>query len=183
MAVSSELANWRNFRKPGISTRPVGRPRKNGQLNMFYGYPAELIAERWIPVGTQAAPDCTHQATPCTPCWRNVQPSVAGTSNAVSRVVAAAVTQLEPDLMTRRAVTTGPYTHVRSCREPGGKRRSRKPGHGAQTSCPGAGGSRSRSCEISTPLLPSGPGDGHDDRRCTCQSPACRRNCGGRLGS
>jgi len=44
MAASSDPSAWRNFQEPRILTRPIGRPRKNGKLNMFYGYPAELIA-------------------------------------------------------------------------------------------------------------------------------------------
>jgi hypothetical protein len=54
MAVGSDVSSWRNFRKARISTRPVGRPRNNGQLNMFYGYPAELIAE-WCAVAVSTA--------------------------------------------------------------------------------------------------------------------------------
>jgi hypothetical protein len=34
--------------------RPVGRPRKNHLLNMFYGYPTELIAE-WCCVAVSTA--------------------------------------------------------------------------------------------------------------------------------
>jgi len=45
MAASSDLSSWRNFRKPRVATRPVGRPRNHPKIDMFYGYPAELIAE------------------------------------------------------------------------------------------------------------------------------------------
>ena len=38
MAASSDPSAWRNFQEPRILTRPIGRPRKNGKLNMFYGY-------------------------------------------------------------------------------------------------------------------------------------------------
>ncbi len=44
MAASSDLSARRNFLKPRRMTRPVGRPRKQEKLNMFCGYPAELIA-------------------------------------------------------------------------------------------------------------------------------------------
>ena len=48
MALASDPSAWRSFR-PRISTRHIGRPRKTEKLNMFYGYPAELIAE-WCSV-------------------------------------------------------------------------------------------------------------------------------------
>ena len=54
MAASSDLSSWRNFREPRILTRPVGRPRKTEKLNMFYGYPVELIAE-WCAVAVSTA--------------------------------------------------------------------------------------------------------------------------------
>ena len=46
MAVSVDPSAWRNFRRPIVATRPIGRPRKNSKLNIFYGYPVEPIAER-----------------------------------------------------------------------------------------------------------------------------------------
>jgi len=49
MALASDPSAWRNVRNPRQITRPVGRPRKTEKLNMFYGYPAELIAE-WCSV-------------------------------------------------------------------------------------------------------------------------------------
>ena len=54
MAASGDLSSWRNFRQTRILTRPRGRPRKHEQLNMFYGYPAELIAE-WCSVARSTA--------------------------------------------------------------------------------------------------------------------------------
>ena len=54
MALASDPSAWRNFREPRILTRPVGRPRKTEKLNMFYGYPAELIAE-WCCVARSTA--------------------------------------------------------------------------------------------------------------------------------
>ena len=36
------MAEVTKTRKP---PRPVGKPRKRGELNLFHGYPAELIAE------------------------------------------------------------------------------------------------------------------------------------------
>lgn len=54
MAATSDPSSWRNFRQPRQMTRPVGRPRKAEKLNMFYGYPAELIAE-WCSVARSTA--------------------------------------------------------------------------------------------------------------------------------
>jgi hypothetical protein len=54
MALASDPSAWRNFRKTRISTRPIGRPRKNEKLNMFYGYPVELVAE-WCCVARSTA--------------------------------------------------------------------------------------------------------------------------------
>jgi len=54
MAVSSDLSSWRNLRKCSAATRLVGRPRKHPNINMFYGYPAELIAE-WCCVAVSTA--------------------------------------------------------------------------------------------------------------------------------
>ncbi len=54
MAVEDELSDKRNFRHPRKIARPVGRPRKHEKLNMFYGYPAELIAE-WCSVAVSTA--------------------------------------------------------------------------------------------------------------------------------
>jgi hypothetical protein len=54
MAVGSDFSSWRGFRKPRVATRPVGRPRKHPELNMFYAYPAELIAE-WCCVALSTA--------------------------------------------------------------------------------------------------------------------------------
>ena len=45
MALANEPSALRDFRKPSISATPIGRPRKSGRLNMFYGYPAKFIAE------------------------------------------------------------------------------------------------------------------------------------------
>jgi hypothetical protein len=46
MAVGDELSNWRGFREPIVPARPIRRSRKHSGLDMFYGYPAELIVER-----------------------------------------------------------------------------------------------------------------------------------------
>jgi len=54
MAASRDWSSCRNFRQPRKLTRPVGRPRKHDKLNMFYGYPAELIAE-WCSVARSTA--------------------------------------------------------------------------------------------------------------------------------
>ena len=54
MADGGEVSSWRNFRRPRIATRPPGRPRKHVEMNMFYGYPAELIAE-WCSVALSTA--------------------------------------------------------------------------------------------------------------------------------
>ena len=54
MALSSNPSAWRNFRSSRQITKPVGRPRKTEELNMFYGYPAELIAE-WCCVARSTA--------------------------------------------------------------------------------------------------------------------------------
>jgi uncharacterized protein DUF3653 len=45
---------WRNIRKCRQLKRPVGRPRKGPGLNLFYGSPAELIAE-WCCVALSTA--------------------------------------------------------------------------------------------------------------------------------
>ena len=45
MAFGSDPSAWRNFRQARQTMRPVGRPRKTEELNLFYGYPAEFIAE------------------------------------------------------------------------------------------------------------------------------------------
>jgi len=45
---------WRGFREPRKPKRRVGRPRKDTQLNMFYGIPVELIAE-WCSVARSTA--------------------------------------------------------------------------------------------------------------------------------
>src|SRR5450432_410787 len=54
MALSSDPSAWRDFRRTRVATRPVGRPRKHPDLDMFYGYPAELIAE-WCSVALSTA--------------------------------------------------------------------------------------------------------------------------------
>jgi hypothetical protein len=54
MAISSDPSAWMNFRRIRVATRPIGRPRKNEKRNMFYGYPAELIAE-WCSVAVSTA--------------------------------------------------------------------------------------------------------------------------------
>ena len=54
MALSSDPSAWRNLREPRIWTRPIGRPRKNEKLDIFYGYPAELVAE-WYCVAISTA--------------------------------------------------------------------------------------------------------------------------------
>ena len=54
MAACIDLSTWRNFSKSRVPTRPVGRPRKNPEFNMFYGYPADLIAE-WCCVAISTA--------------------------------------------------------------------------------------------------------------------------------
>jgi hypothetical protein len=54
MEACSEVSAWRGFRKLRIATRPNGRPRKHPELNTFYGYPAELIAE-WCCVALSTA--------------------------------------------------------------------------------------------------------------------------------
>lgn len=45
---------WRKFPVPRIARRRPGRPRKHPQLNMFYGYPADLIA-KWCDVAHSTA--------------------------------------------------------------------------------------------------------------------------------
>lgn len=45
---------WRNFPKPRVEPRPVGRPRKSAALTPFRGYPAEVIAE-WCAVKVSTA--------------------------------------------------------------------------------------------------------------------------------
>jgi hypothetical protein len=45
MALTIDPSAGRKFRKTGIWTRPIGRPRKSDMLNMFYGYLGELVAE------------------------------------------------------------------------------------------------------------------------------------------
>ena len=45
MELPVDPSAWRRFTKPSASGRPVSRLRKHPQLNMFYGYPAGLIAE------------------------------------------------------------------------------------------------------------------------------------------
>jgi hypothetical protein len=47
MAACGDISSWRGFREPIVATGPVGRPRKHPELDMFYGYPAELIAGQW----------------------------------------------------------------------------------------------------------------------------------------
>ena len=54
MAACNDPYAWRNFRQHRQIARPVGRPRKTEKLNMFYGYPAELIAE-WCSVARSTA--------------------------------------------------------------------------------------------------------------------------------
>lgn len=54
MALQSDPSAWRTFRKPRVPTRPVGRPRKRPELNIFYGYPAALIAD-WCCVALSTA--------------------------------------------------------------------------------------------------------------------------------
>jgi len=54
MALVEDPSAWRNFRKPRVPTRLVGRPRKHPSLSMFYGYPAELIAD-WCCVALSTA--------------------------------------------------------------------------------------------------------------------------------
>ena len=54
MARSNDPSAWRNFPKPRVAARAVGRPRKHPELNMFYGYPAQLIAE-WCCVALSTA--------------------------------------------------------------------------------------------------------------------------------
>jgi hypothetical protein len=54
MALPSDPSAWRNLRKTRISARPIGRPRKNERLNVFYSYLAELIAE-WCAVAVSTA--------------------------------------------------------------------------------------------------------------------------------
>ena len=44
MALSNDPSAWRDFGRSRDPTRPVGRPLKPPELNMFYGAPAELIA-------------------------------------------------------------------------------------------------------------------------------------------
>jgi hypothetical protein len=45
MAACNDVSVRRNLRKPKAATRPVGRPRKRPELIIFYGYPAEIVAE------------------------------------------------------------------------------------------------------------------------------------------
>ena len=45
MAAWNDFSAWRGFRKPRVATRPARRPPKHPELNMFYGYPAELCDE------------------------------------------------------------------------------------------------------------------------------------------
>jgi hypothetical protein len=45
---------WRNFPKARAPGRRVGRPRKSSTLTMFYGYPAEVVAE-WCAVKLSTA--------------------------------------------------------------------------------------------------------------------------------
>jgi hypothetical protein len=45
---------WRNIRRTRQLKRPVGRLRKHAELNLFHGYPAELIAE-WCCVALSTA--------------------------------------------------------------------------------------------------------------------------------
>jgi hypothetical protein len=45
---------WTGFAKTRMPRRPVGRPGKHPGLNLFYGYPAELIAE-WCGVALSTA--------------------------------------------------------------------------------------------------------------------------------
>ncbi len=54
MALASDPSAWRGFRKPRVAARAIGRPRKHPALNMFYGYPAERIAE-WCAVALSTA--------------------------------------------------------------------------------------------------------------------------------
>lgn len=54
MALASDPSAWRNFRQARQMTRPVGRPRKTEKLNVFYGYPVELVAE-WCSVARSTA--------------------------------------------------------------------------------------------------------------------------------
>jgi hypothetical protein len=54
MASCNDFSAWRKFRRPIVPTKPIGRPRKHPELNMFYGYPAELIAE-WCCVAVSTA--------------------------------------------------------------------------------------------------------------------------------
>jgi hypothetical protein len=54
MARSVDPSTWRKFRGPRSLTRPIGRPRMKEELNMFDGYPAELIAE-WCSVAVWRA--------------------------------------------------------------------------------------------------------------------------------
>lgn len=45
MVAYNDLSKWRSPRRPRGATRAIGRLRKHPELNMFYGYPADLIAE------------------------------------------------------------------------------------------------------------------------------------------
>jgi len=54
MALSSDPSAWRDFRRPRVAARAVGRPRKHPALNMFYGYQPELIAA-WCGVALSTA--------------------------------------------------------------------------------------------------------------------------------
>lgn len=53
-AQSDDPSAWRNFPKPPRKRRPVGRPRKNDVLTVFYGYPVEVIAA-WCCVALSTA--------------------------------------------------------------------------------------------------------------------------------
>ena len=54
MAHSSDPPSWRNCRRPRIWTRPIGWPRKNDRVNMYSGYPADVIAE-WCSIALSTA--------------------------------------------------------------------------------------------------------------------------------